>query len=191
MDEFPWPSRCMQDSPSTMPSVVKYATTGLWSSGNLFCGVTNHASVWHSDGQVWVWQMLGECYLPAFTVHSKTKAYHVFKFVGSLRKTPFYTSMALAGAQSKDHNNIVGYVWCGRTWLELNLKKIEGTLILHPKIEILLFSPSCHSKPVWRSSAEHKNKIKVFGNWNWWLLTFLKIIHHLCSIEELSHRGLK
>ncbi len=35
--------------PNTMSSVewrgVKHYITGLWSSGNLFCGVTNHASL--------------------------------------------------------------------------------------------------------------------------------------------------
>ncbi len=39
-------------SPSTMPSVrwsdVKHAATGLWSSRNLFCGVTDHTSLFDS-----------------------------------------------------------------------------------------------------------------------------------------------
>lgn len=36
-------------SPSTMPSigwsVIKHAATGLWSSGNVLCGVMNHISL--------------------------------------------------------------------------------------------------------------------------------------------------
>src|SRR4029434_3931054 len=40
-------------SPSPMPSVgwsgVKHTDTGLWSSGNVFCGVTNHASLFGSQ----------------------------------------------------------------------------------------------------------------------------------------------
>ncbi len=41
---------------STRPSAgwsgVKHTATGLWSSGNTFCGVTNHTSFffWQSDG---------------------------------------------------------------------------------------------------------------------------------------------
>ncbi len=41
---------------STMPSVgwsgVKHAATGLWSSGNLICGVMNHTSLFGSLGLV-------------------------------------------------------------------------------------------------------------------------------------------
>ncbi len=33
---------------------VKHADTGLWSSGNLFCGGMNHAFLFGSLMQVWV-----------------------------------------------------------------------------------------------------------------------------------------
>lgn len=59
-------------SPSTMPSAewtgVMHATTGPWSSGNMFCKMMNHISLFcHLIGDR-VWKMAGEHYLPEWTV---------------------------------------------------------------------------------------------------------------------------
>ena len=56
-------------SPCAMPSVgwsgVKLTAIGLWSSGNAFSGVMNHASPSGSrTDESGVWWMLGERYLP-------------------------------------------------------------------------------------------------------------------------------
>lgn len=42
-----------------------HADIGLWSRGKVFCGVTNHASLFDSQMcKSGFWQMLGESYLP-------------------------------------------------------------------------------------------------------------------------------
>ncbi len=44
------------------PHSIKHTTTGLWSSGNVFCGVTNHASLFGSlVGLVDARRMLPAC----------------------------------------------------------------------------------------------------------------------------------
>ena len=43
---FPWPSSCMQASCHQVQCQV---SDGLWSSRNMFCGVTNHASLFGSQ----------------------------------------------------------------------------------------------------------------------------------------------
>ncbi len=143
-------------SPSTMPcagwSCVKHAITGLWSSGKVFCGETNHAwlfSVWWvslglkdarrtlptwlhcANCKLWWKKSNGiGCFLAVglgpyfqwseifFFQQPAPRQCYASDFVERVWERPFSIWLWLClSAQSKAHTDMVGWVWCDRTWL--------------------------------------------------------------------------